>query len=189
MTWRTFSFSIMWLFLVPPLGYSQPNLCPCDYFLASQNVDRERYLRQAEQFHIKPVPNSIREGNLTLAFADLNYVLERFPNHPQGLQLMTVVAQLRKQPTLAVSYFEKAIQGFPQHALTQAQYGLFLVTIGSMEKGLEMLEKATETDPKLPAGYAGLAHAYAKKGDLPKAREASQKARELGFKGQLPIGQ
>ena len=42
-------------------------------------------------------------------------------------------------------------------------------------------------DPKLAVGYAGLAHAYAKKGDRAKAREAADKARELGFTGQLPL--
>ena len=113
--------------------------------------------------------------------------MDRFPNHPQALQLLPLVARLANNQTLARTYFEKAVTQFPQYALTQAQYGLFLVSIGNLDDGIARFNQAIAQDPKLPAGYAGLAHAYAKKGDIAKAREAADKARELGFTGRLPL--
>jgi len=87
-----------------------------------------------------------------------------------------------------VSYFERAIALFPQHALTRAQYGLFLVSTNNVDAGIENLKQSIEMEPKLAAGYGGLAHAYVKKGDIEQARIAAQRARELGFNGKLPDG-
>jgi Tfp pilus assembly protein PilF len=94
------------------------------------------------------------------AIEDFKYTLDRFPNHPEALQLMSTVAQITKVPSLANNYFEKAISMFPQYALTRAQYGLFLVSIGKMDAGIEKLKESTEVDSKFAGGYAGLAHAY-----------------------------
>lgn len=166
---------------------------PYDYF-GSHDAAVQFYMRQAEQHHIeknnagKSVYDNIRAGHYFAAIGDLQYVLERIPNHPLALQLVGTVSQLTKKTSLGIEYFENAIKLYPQHALTWAQYGLFLTTIGSVSEGIDRLTKSIEMDPKLAAGHAGLAHAYAKKGDMNKAREAAQKARELGFKGQLPAG-
>ena len=165
-----------------------PGYAQIDYFSAAQSPDHERYLQQVDNFHTNKVPDSIRVGRLDVAMADLHYALERFPNHPKALQLVGMVAQMRKQTAVAVSYFENALRLFPQHALTHAQYGLFLTTTGQTDEGIEMLKQSIEIDPTLAASYAGLAHAYAKKGDMEQAREAARKARELGFRGQLPAG-
>jgi len=119
---------------------------------------------------------------------NIKYSLDRFPNHPIALQQLSEVSQLMKNTSLGVKYFERAVTLFPQYALTRAQYGLFLVSINEVAGGIERLKQAIEIDPKHPAGYAGLAHAYAKKGDLEEARAAAKKARELGFNGKLPDG-
>jgi Flp pilus assembly protein TadD len=65
---------------------------------------------------------------------------------------------------------------------------MFLVATNNLDAGIEKFKQAIEIEPKLSAGYAGLAHAYAKKGNLEQAREAAKKARELGFSGKLPEG-
>jgi Tfp pilus assembly protein PilF len=185
---RLVGYGILAALLITQSAYGQGRSCPCDYFSTAGNVEQTKYLKLVEDYHVTPVPSSIREGRLNAALADLNYTLERFPNHPRALQFVSVVAQLRKQPGVAFPYFEKAVNLFPQHALTHSQYGLFLVSVGEIDKGLQVLERSIEIDPKLSAGYAALAHAYAKKGDLPRSREAAQKARELGFNGELPAG-
>jgi predicted Zn-dependent protease len=105
-----------------------------------------------------------------------------------SLQQLSMLAQMTKNISLGVSYFERAIALFPQYALTHAQYGLFLVSTNNVDAGIEHLKQSVAMEPKLAAGYAGLAHAYVKKGDMTKAREAADKARELGFTGQLPAG-
>ena len=171
----------------PAFAQTNPNALGHDYFTADQD-GIGNYLRVMTGAHINTIPNWIKQGRITDAVADIKYSLDRFPNHPQALQLLPLVARLANNQALAGTYFEKAVTQFPQYALTQAQYGLFLVSIGNLDDGIGRLNRSIEMDPKLPAGYAGLAHAYAKKGDIAKAREATDKARELGFTGRLPPG-
>lgn len=157
-----------------------------DYFTADHAPSS--YLKILESAHVAVIPNWISQGRMDNALGDIKYTLDRFPNHPISLQQLGLVAQMTKNIPLAVTYFERAIVLFPQYALTRAQYGLFLVAINYVDAGIERLKQSVEMEPKLPAGYAGLAHAYAKKGDSEQAREAAKKARELGFAGKLPAG-
>lgn len=157
-----------------------------DYFTAEKCA--RCYLTILEGAHVRTVPDWIKKGRLDNAIGDIKYTLDRFPNHPVSLQQLSTLAQITKNTSLAVSYFERAMTLFPQYALTRAQYGLFLVSINNVDAGLEHLKQAVQIEPKLPAGYAGLAHAYAKNSDFEQAREAAKKARELGFTGNLPAG-
>ena len=157
-----------------------------DYFTADHRPNY--YLSLVESAHVRTINKWIKEGRLDNAIGDIKYTLDRFPNHPASLQQLGMVAQMTKNVSLAVSYFERAISLFPQYALTRAQYGLFLVSVNQVDAGIEHLKQSIEMEPKLPSGYAGLAHAYLKKGDFDQAREAAKKARELGFTGKLPDG-
>jgi predicted Zn-dependent protease len=109
------------------------------------------------------------------ALGNIKYTLDRFPNHPMSLQQLSMVVQMTKNTTLAMNYFEKTITLYRQYALTQVQYGLFLVSTNNIDAGIERLTQATEMDPKLPTGHAGLAHAYAKKVISPKLANRLQK--------------
>lgn len=157
-----------------------------DYFAADKCG--QCYLTILEGAHVRRIPEILSSGRLWDAMDNIKYTLDRFPNHPIALQQLSEVSQMMKNTSLAVEYFEKAITRYPQYALTRAQYGLFLVSINNVDAGIEKLNQAIEADPKLSAGYAGLAHAYVKKGDLTQAREAANKARELGYRGGLPPG-
>jgi Tfp pilus assembly protein PilF len=170
-----------------PVGYTQLTVFAAeDYFTADKSPGS--YLTIVESAHVKVIQNWITQGRLDNALGDIKYTLDRFPNHPVSLQQLAVVSQMAKKHSVAVAAFERAITSYPQYALTRAQYGFFLVSINNINPGLEHLKQAVEMDPKLAAGYAGLAHAYTKKGDSEQAREAAKKARELGFKGNLPAG-
>jgi tetratricopeptide (TPR) repeat protein len=158
-----------------------------DYFTAAQDGNTE-HLKLVEKFHIDNVPPQITGDRLNYALGDLTYALDRYPNHPRALQLIGMVAQMLKKNELAIDRFQKAIEQFPRYSITQAQYGLYLVGIGSVDEGIKMLKRSIEIDPRFAAGYGGLAHAYVKKGDLEHAHEAAMKARELGFNGKLPDG-
>jgi tetratricopeptide (TPR) repeat protein len=180
----------LWTVTGTPL-FAQTNLntpgAGHDYFTADQDGVKE-YLNNMTINHLNKVPGWIQQGRIFNAVDDLKYVLDRFPNNPQALQLLGMVARLAKNQGMAIAYFERAVKQFPQYAITHAQYGLYLVSNGNIDQGLEQFNQCIAIDPKFPAGHAGLAHAYAKKGDLTKAREAADKARELGFAGQLPAG-
>ena len=114
--------------------------------------------------HTKPLMDDLRAGMLDNALAEIKYILERFPNHAKALMLISSVAKLKKSPMLGVPYFERAIKLFPQYALTHAQYGNYLVEVGSVKAGVARLEKATAMDPQLKPARLWLARAYAKSG-------------------------
>jgi predicted Zn-dependent protease len=175
--------TLLWL----PSAQSQPSASPGqDYFTADHTSGS--YLTILESAHVNNIALAINRGQWNSALGDIRYTLDRFPNHPTALQQLSMVAQLTKNTALATSYFERAVGLYPQYALTRAQYGLFLVSVNNVDAGIEKLNQSIEIEPKLAAGYAGLAHAYTKKGNMTKAREAAGKARELGFTGKLPDG-
>jgi predicted Zn-dependent protease len=157
-----------------------------DYFDASADRIVKQRLQAVEQYHMhKGVLENIANGKYKYALGDIDFTLRYFPNHPRGLQLLTTVAALTKNRALPIQYFEKAIALYPSHAITHAQYGWFFVTIGDLDKGIQKLNYSVQVDPKLTAGYVWLAQAYEKKGDLQLAREARERAKELGFSGKL----
>jgi tetratricopeptide (TPR) repeat protein len=162
---------------------------PYDYFaVPGSSPEVQLYLRHTDDFHTNLVQSRIRENNITMALGDLKYALDRFPNHPKGLMLAGVLARLTQSPMLAITYYEKALKLYPQHALTHAQYGLYLVDIGRAGEGIEKLERAIAMDPKLASAHAWLAKAYAQSGNTDRARQAATRARELGYRGQIAVG-
>jgi Tfp pilus assembly protein PilF len=157
-----------------------------DYFTADHSP--RSYLTILEGAHVATLPGWISKGDLINAVLDIEYTLRAFPNHPRALQFAALVSQMNHKHAWAIKCFETAISSYPHYALTYAQFGLFLVSINDVDAGLEQLKKAVEIEPEFAAGYAGLAHAYTKKGDIEQARKAAKKARELGYKGNLPAG-
>lgn len=172
------------------LAQSSVARAPQDYFsaIASENTNTRTYAMLVTSAHVDSVPKWLSTGQINPALSDIRYALDRFPNHPVSLQQLSMVAQMIKNTSLAIEYFERATNLYPQYAITRTQYGLFLVAINDIDAGIEKFKQAIEIDSRLSAGYAGLAHAYAKKSDFDHAREAAQKARELGFTGKLPDG-
>ncbi len=161
-----------------------------NYFAALQNNELRNLLMTVRNYHLKPCPHSpggvyedIAKGRYDYAKSDLIYILERFVNDPAALQLMTPVSRALNQSAWAIERFEYALRLYPNYALTHAQYGAHLVEVGELTAGVERLERAVNMDPKLVAGYVWLSKAYSKQGKPDSARDAANKAKELGYKG------
>jgi tetratricopeptide (TPR) repeat protein len=162
-----------------------------DYFLAIKDQQNRGYLSTVEKNHITICPHNpngimgdISEGKFLYAFEDLRYVLDRFPNHPKALMLLGSVARLAKNISIPIFYYQKALRLYPQHAITHAQFGLYLVDIGRVESGIARLKQAIEIDPKLAVAHVWLAKAFAKNGKPGLARQAAERARALGYRGE-----
>ena len=163
-----------------------------NYFVASQTEQLRLHLYQVTTHHIKPCPHSpegtyhdIAIGRYDYAKDDIDYTLERIVNHPAALQLVTPVVLATKQQAWGMEKFEYALKWYPNYAVTHAQYGEYLVAIGSLPAGIEQLKAAVQMDPKLIAGYVWLNQAYTKQGNRDLAVQAGDKARALGYKGEL----
>ncbi len=151
-----------------------------DYFTTPRDSE---LLYNVEKYHLsdETFMAKYKSGRYYYALQDLKFVLNYFPNHPNALMFMGSVAQLTKDSSLGITYYEKAIRLYPQYALTHAQYGEYLVNIGLVKEGIERLKKAIEIDPKLAIAYKWLSKAYTKNGDLEMALQAAERAKELGI--------
>jgi Tfp pilus assembly protein PilF len=160
-----------------------------DYFGAQLHPEVKNLLSLVDRAHVighgGSVMKNLRSGAYDYAMKDLRYALERFPNHPKALSLLGMVAMLSKNNTLPIPYFEKAISLYPQHALSHAQYGHYLVDSGSVQEGVAKLNHALEKDPKLAVAHAWLAQGFEKMGQMDLARKTAAKAKELGFEGEI----
>ena len=154
-----------------------------DYF----DPEAQGLLGMVEQYHlISGTPFWSYYKNIDRdyghALNELKFILRYFPNHPKALTLLGVVAIQVKVPMLPTPYFEKALEMYPQHAITHAQFGAYLVEIDKVDRGIEALQDAVKIDPRLGVAYAWLAGAYQKKGDGQLARKAQEQAVKLGYR-------
>ena len=158
-----------------------------DYFTAKDDTETTHLLHLVEIAHTNRVLPQISKNDYGGALSDIKYTLNRFPNHPRGLVLIGVYARLTKGYGLPVPYYEKAIRLFPQHALTHAQYGAYIIALGSIEAGIKKLQQAVEMNPELVFAYVWLAAAYYKIDNVELGRQSESKARDLGYKGKISL--
>lgn len=157
-----------------------------DYFMRNETKASAFYVYQAEVNHLRYTFDRLRQGMVSHAIGEVEFTLNACPNHPTALQYLATLAKINKNHAWAIRWFEQAIRLYPQYPITHAQYGNFLIDIDDVDAGMEKLNYAVEKDPNLAAGYAFLAKGYTKKKQADKAREAAQKAKELGYQGPLP---
>lgn len=165
-----------------------------NYFAVTQSPYLITLLGQVESQHLTRcrhdaggILGDIAKGRYDLATTDLQYVLRQFVNHPRALMILSSVAIVTKNGHLAVSYFERAIALYPGYALTYYQYGAYLVNIGQVEDGIAKLDQSVTLNPKLTAAYVALSKAYRRNGQVELANQAQEKARELGYKGDVSV--
>ena len=170
---------------VPPVKVEKLNN---DYFTIPQD---DKLLSIVEKYNLgtESFWNAFMEGYNQQVFEELKYVLRYFPNHPEALYLLGRIAILIQTPSLPLSYYRKALELFPQHAYTYAQYGNYLAENSEdnvkITEGITKLKKAIEMDPKLSEAYAWLANAYYKIGNSELALQAAKQAKELGYQDKM----
>jgi predicted Zn-dependent protease len=187
--WKT----LVAVVLYASTGYGQtyqispnPQAPGYDYFNPEPGGSSTTYRDLVTSAHTDKILGWVQNGRMQDAINDVVYTLDRFANHPKGLQMAGMVATMIKRPSLATYYFERAVKIYPQYAITHAQYGAYLLNAGDIDDAIARLKVVTEGDFKSPGAYALLARAYTKKGDLEAAQQAAAKARELGYRGETP---
>lgn len=175
--------AVIFCFFTIALGQNTKEDIARDFF-APKDQEYTHLLYNLEKYHLGPENfwKSVREGKYKDGLEDLKFVLKYFPNHPIALNLLGGIAKLAKEPGLPIYFYERALELYPEYAITHAQFGNYLVEIGRFEKGISELKKAVEIDPKLAVAYGWLAKAYTKSGNPELSRQAAEKAKELGLK-------
>jgi tetratricopeptide (TPR) repeat protein len=189
---RLITVTILLIVLCCVPGYAQDGIdhgptgtLNLDYFNPTGDAHITWLKADQDKYHTIPAIKDFARGDMKGTRLGLEWILVRFINHPQALALAAAFSIATKNSMWAIPHFERALGIYPQYALTHAQYGKYLTDIGMVDKGLEQLNKAAEMDPKLIAVQVWLAAAYSKSGNADLAREAAEKARSLGYKGDL----
>ncbi|WP_342120942.1 tetratricopeptide repeat protein [Pseudoduganella sp. OTU4001] len=155
---------------------------PFDYRTASQ-VNKDL----VEGAHLTDDVRRGIKGSSGQIGADLQYTLVIFPNHPQALNtLIMLAARAPGKPISGMTYpiecwFERAVRFQPDDASAWTLFANYLYGIGQGERGMPMLQKAAELDPDNPSINYNLGLAYAKQRQYDKALPYAHKAYQQGF--------
>ncbi len=172
--------------LLRPERNASGTLVNQDYYTVDHHQETLDLLRLVETAHFsQQMFENFRTGQYRGVLGDLKYVLVRIANHPGALSMLGTTAILMKAPNIPIPFYEKALGLYPQYSTTHALYGNFLTQIEHADKGIAHLREAIRLDPGLPSAHAWLAEAYFKQRKPDLAHQEAEKARELGFPGDI----
>lgn len=144
-------------------------------------------MKVVEDHHFTPEVEKLISGKSGYLGSDINYTLERFPNHHRALAAIAKLG-LRDKTTKPRGakysvgcFFDRAIQFKPNDITVRAIYSNYLLKLGQTDKALEQLKGALELQPENPTINYNLGLLYVEKKDYEQARTYAKKAYELGF--------
>lgn len=174
---------------VPRNFNKQIKIAQVDYFRKDIDPYVKNDIFQRERDHMgREFWDAVRGAKFQRALDDLDFVLRYVPNHPKALSTIGFISRVGKNPVIANLYYQRALQRFPQHALTHAQYGAYLADIGKVNEGIARLQKATAMDPNLVSAHLWLAKVYVRVGKKDLARQAVERANAARAGGRAAPG-
>jgi tetratricopeptide (TPR) repeat protein len=156
---------------------------PNDYYSASSSKRIGRVLRSVEKLHLYKGINDFNNHHLSIACDEIDFTLRWFPNHPKGLQFLTVLFDKNSCPNgkTAEGYFDSAIRFRPNDAIAHILYGLYLHKKGVLDKALNQYNIALTLAPESADLHYNLGLLYVELKDYDKALYHAQKAYQIGF--------
>ena len=160
-----------------------------NYFDKGKDPITSSLVASVEYWHLNDrVLKAFGSGQWNVVVDDLNFILQKIPNHPLALEMLGAVAQATANPQLPLRYYQKAITLFPKEGFTCAQFGDYLERIGQIELAVKMLEQSMAINSKIGLSYAAMARIYRKQGKNDLADQAIRRAKELGYDEPLNQG-
>jgi predicted Zn-dependent protease len=144
-----------------------------------------------------------RHGDVRNAIAQIDALIQAQPNNPYFHELKGQALLEAGRPAEAIGPLRRAVATAQRPLLIQVMLAQALIATNdpkSADDAITYLRQAVATDPDIADGYAQLAMAYGRKGDLPQADLASAQAaflrgdvktaRQLAAraKDRLPVG-
>jgi predicted O-linked N-acetylglucosamine transferase (SPINDLY family) len=120
-----------------------------------------------------------RDGNLDAAEAVYQSILDEFPNQPDALHLLGVVANQRGQNHKAVGLIQHAIDLNPNNPDYFVNLAVVWFALRRYALSAEASRAALRLDPKNAGAHRNLGMALCKSGDLEAAAKATQTAIDL----------
>jgi predicted Zn-dependent protease len=147
--------------------------------------------------------STYRHGDLRNAVGQIDVLIQAQPNNPYFHELKGQALLEGGRAAEAIAPLRRAVQLAPQPALIQIMLGQALIAANDpklADEAVALLRTALVREPETPEGYAQLAMAYGRKGDLAQAdlaaaqaafmRGDTKTARELATraKTRFPVG-
>lgn len=120
-----------------------------------------------------------RHGDIRNGLAQIEALIHAQPNNPYFHELKGQALLEAGRPAEAIAPLRYAVAHAPTPTLIQVMLGQALIASSDAkyaEEAITNLRAATAGDPDIPEGYAQLAMAYGRKGDLAQADLASAQA-------------
>jgi Tfp pilus assembly protein PilF len=149
-------------------------------------ADREN-LGAVEDFHFTRSVETLTQGVSGTLGADINYTLERFPNHHRALAAMAKLAlreetaRPRDAKTTIDCYFERALRMNANDATVHSIYGGYLLAAARPDEAFYHFTVAAGVEPENATVHYNLGLLYLKRKDFEQARVQAKLAYQLGF--------
>lgn len=160
-------------------GYQYGDRGPYNYYTADPH--EKLLLGSVDGNHLNLLRQKTRHPDPYLIFGECDFVLGKFPNHPEALYLCTEQSVTRaKKPEIGKRYLDRAEQLFPEVASTEVVYGMYLHRLGKYKDAVGKYQRALEIDPASRNAHynIGLTYLALKEYDL--ANKHAQEAYALG---------
>ena len=138
-----------------------------------------------------PIPETVSEL-FDEAERNARQLLQRFPRHPDALEIMARLQMLRGNSAEAVACWEKALESAPDYAYAYDGLGTVAVQRGEYEEAVACFRKSLALRPNAPKTRLDLAKALIKRGRLDEAAETLERHVELdpsSAEGQVLLAQ
>lgn len=150
-----------------------------DYF----DPQKRQLLVQLKRYHLDAAVKDMNDRKLNIAQAEVDFVLRWVPNHVEGLLVNEAIAKAKGLPEMAIGRYVRALELYPNHAITHAQFGSYLLNLGRVDAAIDSLNTAVRLDPTLGMAHSYLANAYRRKGDTDRAASEEAEARKYLGRG------
>lgn len=137
-------------------------------------------LAPSAQKEMSKAEEELRANKLEEAKKTLEKLNRKAPANPDVNYMWGMYYAQNNDWVQARSYWEKAIQIYPQHALSLGALGRAAMQNGDFPAAIDFLERAVEASPSSWHFEARLAEAYLLQGQFDQAQKHAERAIELG---------
>ena len=134
----------------------------------SQHIDIAPLLATATRHH--------KAGRLAEAEAMYQEILKKYPDQPDALQFLGLIAHNKNDSQTAINLFRKAISINPFSIDYYVNLGTIYKQLGRLRDALECYQTALQLQPDNAETYNNLGNIYKEQGRMELAKEAFEKA-------------
>lgn len=154
-----------------------------DYYQARSTKEGRSLLSRVEGYHLEQGVGKMHAGRYSYAYADFDFILRYFPNHPRGLALFAELCDVKwKNPRCDTeARLKNAIEINPRAPQTFIVYGMHLQRLNRVPEAIESYKRAAVLNPASAAAHYNLGLIYLEQKQFELANRHAQLAYSIGM--------